>query len=235
MYVQKFVKIDDVVLGELEQVYVVLFEQLQIGVLVQELMNIVLDSKVKILLVLQMQDYFCLFLFNCGSVIFDYYIQCFLWVLMVEEGVLMEQKVSDIEFLLVCCLQVDEQQKNWVFRNLIFYKIWENNFFNQLNVDLLCVLYIIVVEYVFIKLLMVVSVYECGWFEWDDVINIVYSFYFCSQYNSEVVKNFYCYIEMVCIGDDLLMIYFLIQFCLGGVFVYFVYFIWLILFCFLSC
>ncbi len=47
MYTQKFAKIDDAALGELEQVYAALLEQLQTGVLAQELMNIAPDSKVK--------------------------------------------------------------------------------------------------------------------------------------------------------------------------------------------
>ncbi len=73
-----------------------------------------------------MQDYFRSLPLSRGSVILDHYIQC--RVLTAEEGVSMEQKVSDIESSLARCLQADEQQKNWAFRNLILYKIWENNF-----------------------------------------------------------------------------------------------------------
>lgn len=89
MYTQKFAKIDDAALGELEQVYAALLEQLQTGVLAQELMNIAPDSKVKTSLVLQMQDYFRSLPLNRGSVILDHYIQCLLRVLTAEEGVSM--------------------------------------------------------------------------------------------------------------------------------------------------
>ncbi|EHI4212827.1 lysine-N-methylase [Salmonella enterica] len=190
MYAQKFAKIDDAALGELEQVYAALLEQLQTGVLAQELMNIAPDSKVKTSLVLQMQDYFRSLPLNRGSVILDHYIQCLLRVLTAEEGVSMEQKVSD-------------------FRNLILYKIWENNFPNQPNVDPLRALYIIVAEYAFIKLLTAASVHERGRIEWDDVTNIVYSFHSRSQHNSEVAKNFHRHIETVRTGDDLSMIHLL--------------------------
>ncbi|EBC1395898.1 flagellin lysine-N-methylase [Salmonella enterica] len=196
-------------LGELEQVYAALLEQLQTGVLAQELMNIAPDSKVKTSLVLQMQDYFRSLPLNRGSVILDHYIQCLLRVLTAEEGVSMEQKVSDIESSLARCLQADEQQKNWAFRNLILYKIWENNFPNQPNVDPLRALYIIVAEYAFIKLLTAASVHERGRLEWDDVTNIVYSFHSRSQHNSEVAKNFHHHIETVRTGDDLSMIHLL--------------------------
>ncbi|EGJ4482879.1 lysine-N-methylase [Salmonella enterica] len=190
MYAQKFAKIDDAALA-------------------QELMNIAPDSKVKTSLVLQMQDYFRSLPLNRGSVILDHYIQCLLRVLTAEEGVSMEQKVSDIESSLARCLQANEQQKNWAFRNLILYKIWENNFPNQPNVDPLRALYIIVAEYAFIKLLTAASVHERGRIEWDDVTNIVYSFHSRSQHNSEVAKNFHRHIETVRTGDDLSMIHLL--------------------------
>lgn len=209
MYAQKFAKIDDVALGELEQVYAALLEQLQTGVLAQELMNIAPDSKVKTSLVLQMQDYFRSLPLNRGSVILDHYIQCLLRVLTAEEGVSMEQKVSDIESSLAHCLQADEQQGTWAFRNLILYKMWETNFPNQPNVDPLRALYIIVAEYAFIKLLTAASVHERGRLEWDDVTNIVYSFHSRSQHNSEVAKNFHRHIETVRTGDDLSMIHLL--------------------------
>lgn len=209
MYTQKFAKIDDAALGELEQVYAALLEQLQTGVLAQELMNIAPDSKVKTSLVLQMQDYFRSLPLSRGSVILDHYIQCLLRVLTAEEGVSMEQKVSDIESSLARCLQADEQQKNWAFRNLILYKIWENNFPNQPNVDPLRALYIIVAEYAFIKLLTAASVHERGRLEWDDVTNIVYSFHSRSQHSSEVAANFHRHIETVRTGDDLSMIHLL--------------------------
>ncbi|WP_373441637.1 flagellin lysine-N-methylase [Salmonella enterica] len=183
MYTQKFAKIDDAALGELEQVYAALLEQLQ--------------------------DYFRSLPLSRGSVILDHYIQCLLRVLTAEEGVSMEQKVSDIESSLARCLQADEQQKNWAFRNLILYKIWENNFPNQPNVDPLRALYIIVAEYAFIKLLTAASVHERGRLEWDDVTNIVYSFHSRSQHSSEVAANFHRHIETVRTGDDLSMIHLL--------------------------
>ncbi|ECG6087989.1 lysine-N-methylase [Salmonella enterica subsp. enterica serovar Blukwa] len=209
MYVQKFPRIDDAALGEIEQVYGTLVSQLQSGSLTQELANITPDKKFKTSLVLLMQDYFRALPPSRGSYVLDHYIQCLLRVLTVEEGVSMEQKVSDIESSLARCLQADEQQKNWAFRNLILYKIWENNFPNQPNVDPLRALYIIVAEYAFIKLLTAASVHERGRLEWDDVTNIVYSFHSRSQHNSEVAKNFHRHIETVRTGDDLSMIHLL--------------------------
>lgn len=209
MYVQKFPRIDDAALGEIEQVYGTLVSQLQSGSLTQELANITPDKKFKTSLVLLMQDYFRALPPSRGSYVLDHYIQCLLRVLTAEEGVSMEQKVSDIESSLARCLQADEQQKNWAFRNLILYKIWENNFPNQPNVDPLRALYIIVAEYAFIKLLTAASVHERGRLEWDDVTNIVYSFHSRSQHNSEVAANFHRHIETVRTGDDLSMIHLL--------------------------
>ncbi len=108
--------------------YGTLVSQLQSGSLTQELANITPDKKFKTSLVLLMQDYFRTLPPSRGSYALDHYIQCLLRVLTAEEGVSMEQKVSDIESSLARCLQADEQQKNWAFRNLILYKIWENNF-----------------------------------------------------------------------------------------------------------
>ncbi|MBE8421185.1 flagellin lysine-N-methylase, partial [Leptospira interrogans serovar Pomona] len=160
MYAQKFARIDDAALGELEQVYAALLEQLQTGVLAQELMNIAPDSKVKTSLVLQMQDYFRSLPLNRGSVILDHYIQCLLRVLMAEEGVSMVQKVSDIESSLARCLQANEQQKYWAFRNLFPYKIQENKYPNQAIVDTLSELYLILSEDDSINLLNANTVQE---------------------------------------------------------------------------
>lgn len=209
MYVQKFPRIDDAALGELEQVYGTLVSQLQSGSLTQELANITPDKKFKTSLVLLMQDYFSALPPSRGSHVLDHYIQCLLRVLTAEEGVSMEQKVSDIEASFTRSLQADEQQGSWAFRNIILYKIWENNFPNQPNVDPLRALYIIVAEYAFIKLLTAASVHERGRLEWDDVTNIVYSFHSRSQHNSEVAKNFHRHIETVRTGDDLSMIHLL--------------------------
>lgn len=54
MYVQKFPRIDDAALGEIEQVYGTLVSQLQSGSLTQELANITPDKKFKTSLVLLM-------------------------------------------------------------------------------------------------------------------------------------------------------------------------------------
>ncbi|ABX20891.1 flagellin lysine-N-methylase [Salmonella enterica] len=209
MYAQRFPRIDDAALRELEQVYGTLVSQLQSGSLTQELTNITPDKKFKTSLVLLMQDYFRALPPSRGSYVLDHYIQCLLRGLTAEKGVSMEQKVSDIEASFVRCLQADEQQGGWAFRNIILYKIWENNFPNQPNVDPLRALYIIVAEYAFIKLLTAASAHERGRLEWDDVTNIVYSFHSRSQHNSEVAKNFHRHIEMVRTGDDLSMIHLL--------------------------
>lgn len=206
---QKFTRIDDDALAELEQVYVTLVEQLRSGDLAQELRGINTDGKVKVSLVLQMQNYFRSLPLSRGSVILDQYIQCLLRTLTAEEGVAMEQSVSETERLLEKLLQEDRQHSAYALRNFILYKIWENNFPNQPEVEPLRALYIIVAEYAFIKLLIAASARERGRLEWDDVTNIVYSFHSRSQHNRDVATHFYQYIDTVRTGDDLSMIHLL--------------------------
>ncbi|EPH0321841.1 flagellin lysine-N-methylase, partial [Citrobacter freundii] len=94
-------------------------------------------------------------------------------------------------------------------KNLILYKMWENNFPNQKNVDPLRSLYMICVEYYFIKILIAASAYERTYLEKEDAINIVYSFHSLSQHNPTVHENFHKHIETVRTGDDLSMIHLL--------------------------
>lgn len=121
----------------------------------------------------------------------------------------MEQSVSETERLLEKLLQEDRQHSAYALRNFILYKIWENNFPNQPEVEPLRALYIIVAEYAFIKLLIAASARERGRLEWDDVTNIVYSFHSRSQHNRDVATHFYQYIDTVRAGDDLSMIHLL--------------------------
>ncbi|EDU7108050.1 lysine-N-methylase, partial [Salmonella enterica subsp. enterica] len=72
MYVQKFPRIDDAALGEIEQVYGTLVSQLQSGSLTQELANITPDKKFKTSLVLLMQDYFRALPPSRGSYVLDH-------------------------------------------------------------------------------------------------------------------------------------------------------------------
>ncbi|HCT5822124.1 flagellin lysine-N-methylase [Citrobacter sedlakii] len=206
---QKFSRIDDYALSELEQVYNTLISQLQNGELAKELQGMNSDRNIKVSLVLQMQNYFRSLAPSRGSVILEQYIECLLRVLTMEAGTELGQKVSETESLLDNALKQDEKYGAYALRNFIMYKIWEHNFPNQAGTEPLRALYMIVAEYVFIKLLIAASVSERGRLEWDDVINIVYSFHSRSQHNLEVASNFYQHIEAVRAGDDLSMIHLL--------------------------
>ncbi|CBG88729.1 flagellin lysine-N-methylase [Citrobacter rodentium] len=209
MVAQKFFAIDDHALAELEQVYVTLIAQLQSGETARELEGVQSDNSVKVSLVLQMQDYFLSLAPSRGSNVLDYYIQCLLRLLTAEEGADIGQRISEAETALDKRLREDEQHGAYALRNFILYKIWENNFPNQPEVEPLRALYIIVAEYAFIKLLIAASASERGRLEWEDVTNIVYSFHSRSQHNRDVAKHFHQHIETARTGDDLSMIHLL--------------------------
>lgn len=208
LFIEKFKTVDNTALAEIEPVYYALLAQLQSGELRKELSDFSADRNIKLSLVLLLQDYFRSIDGSRASGVLNYYIQCLLRVLT-KDGA--PSVVEGIEKLEATWLRVynEQNEKNIDLKNLILYKIWENNFPNQKNVDLLRFLYMITVEYYFIKMLIAASAYERTYLEKEDAINIVYSFHSLSQHSSEVYDNFHKHIETVRTGDDLSMIHLL--------------------------
>ncbi|MGV2689339.1 flagellin lysine-N-methylase [Citrobacter braakii] len=206
--VKKFNQIDNVALSEVEQIYHAIMAQLQSGELKEELSAFSADNNVKVTLVLLLQDYFRSLPVSRANGVLNYYIQCLLRTLTQEENHSVGEGVAKLEST---WQKVYEQQGEAGFdlKNFILYKIWENNFPNQKNVDPLRTLYMISVEYYFIKILIAASAYERTYLEKEDAINIVYSFHSLSQHNPIVHENFHKHIETVRTGDDLSMIHLL--------------------------
>ncbi|MFP8442673.1 flagellin lysine-N-methylase [Citrobacter braakii] len=206
--VKKFNQIDNVALSEVEQIYHAIMAQLQSGELKEELSAFSADNNVKVTLVLLLQDYFRSLPVSRANGVLNYYIQCLLRTLTQEENHSVGEGVAKLEST---WQKVYEQQGEAGFdlKNFILYKIWENNFPNQKNVDPLRTLYMISVEYYFIKILIAASAYERTYLEKEDAVNIVYSFHSRSQHNPTVHENFHKHIETVRTGDDLSMIHLL--------------------------
>ena len=157
---------------------------------------------------LLLQDYFRSLPVSRANGVLNYYIQCLLRTLTLEDNHSVGEGVAKLE---ATWQKVYEQQDEAGFdlKNFILYKIWENNFPNQKNVDPLRTLYMISVEYYFIKMLIAASAFERTYLEKEDSINIVYSFHSLSQHNPTVHENFQKHIETVRTGDDLSMIHLL--------------------------
>ncbi|MBU5602524.1 flagellin lysine-N-methylase [Citrobacter sp. S55_ASV_140] len=206
--VKKFNQIDNVALAEVEQIYHAIMTQMQSGEMREELSKFSADNNVKVNLVLLLQDYFRSLPVSRANGVLNYYIQCLLRTLTLEENHSVGDGVAKLE---ATWQKVYEQQDEAGFdlKNFILYKIWENNFPNQKNVDPLRTLYMISVEYYFIKMLIAASAYERTYLEKEDAINIVYSFHSLSQHNPTVHENFQKHIETVRTGDDLSMIHLL--------------------------
>lgn len=208
LFIEKFEPVDNTALAEIEPVYHALLAQIQSGELKQELSAFSADNNVKVNLVLLLQDYFRSLPVSRANGVLNYYIQCLLRTLTGEENHSVGEGVAKLEST---WQKVYEQQDETGFdlKNFILYKIWENNFPNQKNVDQLRTLYMISVEYYFIKMLIAASAYERTYLEKEDAINIVYSFHSLSQHNPTVHENFQKHIETVRTGDDLSMIHLL--------------------------
>ncbi|MEB7911223.1 MULTISPECIES: flagellin lysine-N-methylase [Citrobacter freundii complex] len=206
--IKKFDKIDNVALSKIEPVYQALLAQIQSGELRGELSTFSTDNKTKVTLVLLLQDYFRNLPVSRSSGVLNYYVQCLLRTLIQEEHHSVGEGVAKLE---ATWQKVYEQRDEAGFdlKNFILYKIWENNFPNQKNVDPLRTLYMISVEYYFIKMLIAASAFERTYLEKEDAINIVYSFHSLSQHNPTVHENFQKHIETVRTGDDLSMIHLL--------------------------
>ncbi|MCX8983037.1 flagellin lysine-N-methylase [Citrobacter portucalensis] len=206
--VKKFNQIDNAALSEVEQIYYAIMSQIQSGELKEELSAFSADNNVKVTLVLLLQDYFRSLPVSRANGVLNYYIQCLLITLTVEENHSVGEGVAKLE---ATWQKVYEEQSETGFdlKNFIMYKIWENNFPNQKKMDPLRTLYMISVEYYFIKMLIAASAYERTYLEKEDAINIVYSFHSLSQHNPTVHENFQKHIETVRTGDDLSMIHLL--------------------------
>lgn len=206
--VKKFNQIDNAALSEVEQIYYAIMAQIQSGELKEELSAFSTDNNVKVTLVLLLQDYFRSLPVSRANGVLNYYIQCLLRTLTAEGNHSVGEGIAKLE---ATWQKVYEEQSETGFdlKNFILYKIWENNFPNQKNVDPLRTLYMISVEYYFIKMLIAASAYERTYLEKEDAINIVYSFHSLSQHNLTVHENFQKHIETVRTGDDLSMIHLL--------------------------
>lgn len=208
LFIERFKAVDNTALAEIEPVYHALLDQLQSGELREELSDFSTDRNIKVSLVLLIQDYFRSLQVSRGGGVLDYYIQCLLRTLTQDDTHSVDEGIARLE---ATWQKVYERQDETGFdlKNLILYKIWENNFPNQKNVDPIRSLYMIGVEYYFIKMLIAASAYERTYLEKEDAINIVYSFHSRSQHNPTIHENFHKHIETVRTGDDLSMIHLL--------------------------
>ncbi|ASG43936.1 flagellin lysine-N-methylase [Citrobacter freundii] len=208
LFIEKFKAVDNTALAEIEPVYHALLEQIQSGEMREELSKFSADNNVKVNLVLLLQDYFRSLPVSRANGVLNYYIQCLLRALTSEENHSVGEGVAKLEST---WQKVYEEQGETGFdlKNFILYKIWENNFPNQKKMEPLRTLYMISVEYYFIKMLIAASAYERTYLEKEDAINIVYSFHSLSQHNPTVHENFQKHIETVRTGDDLSMIHLL--------------------------
>ncbi|EPM7551687.1 flagellin lysine-N-methylase [Citrobacter freundii] len=208
LFIEKFKAVDNTALAEIEPVYHALLEQILSGEMREELSKFAADNNVKVTLVLLLQDYFRSLPVSRANGVLNYYIQCLLRTLTEDENHSVGEGVAKLEST---WQKVYEEQGETGFdlKNFILYKIWENNFPNQKKMEPLRTLYMISVEYYFIKMLIAASAYERTYLEKEDAINIVYSFHSLSQHNPTVHENFQKHIETVRTGDDLSMIHLL--------------------------
>ncbi|MCS3462496.1 MULTISPECIES: flagellin lysine-N-methylase [Citrobacter] len=208
LFIEKFKLVDNAALSEIEPVYHALLTQLQSGELREEMSTYATDRNIKLSLVLLLQDYFRSLPVSRSSGVLKYYIECLLRTLTQDGTHSVDEGVAKLE---ATWQQVYEEQHATGFdlKNFMLYKVWENNFPNQKNADPLRTLYMISVEYYFIKMLIAASAHERTYLEKEDAINIVYSFHSLSQHNPTIHENFHKHIETVRTGDDLSMIHLL--------------------------
>lgn len=208
LFIEKFKLVDNAALSEIETVYHALLTQLQSGELREEMSTYATDRNIKLSLVLLLQDYFRSLPVSRSSGVLKYYIECLLRTLTQGGTHSVDEGIAKLE---ATWQQVYEEQHATGFdlKNFMLYKVWERNFPNQKNADPLRTLYMISVEYYFIKMLIAASAYERTYLEKEDAINIVYSFHSLSQHNLTVHENFQKHIETVRTGDDLSMIHLL--------------------------
>lgn len=209
MFIEKIEIIDDASLVEIENAYAILAGQLQSGEMKQELAALSTDKKVKVSLVLLMQDFFRKKATTRGSGVLNYYIDYLLHALFAQQDAGLEEKITAIENAWQEIVLPSFEESAFAIKNFILYKFWQNNFPNYQGVPPLRALYMIVAEYYFIKLLASACAKHKGSIERDDLVNIVYSFHSLSQHNKALTETFYGHIESVRSGDDLSMIHLL--------------------------
>ncbi len=174
-----------------------------------ELAAVSADDKVKISLLMLMQDYFRNSQISRGSSVINNYIECLLRHLLSGEEINIEKKISVLETAWLEQVIPTMQGSEFALKNFILYKFWQNNFPNQPDIAPLRALFMIVAEYYFIKMLMSACVKERGHADIEDLTNIIYSFHSLSQHNKSVAEAFYRHIESVRLGDDISMIHLL--------------------------
>ena len=209
IFIEKYETIDDDNLAEIEGAYASLAGQLQSGEMKAELATVPADNKVKMSLIMLMQDYFRNAQISRGSQVINHYVECLLRQLVAGEEIKIEEKISDLEVVWQQQVIPTMQGSDFAIKNFILYKFWQNNFPNQPGIPSLRALYMIVAEYYFIKLLMSACAKERGHADIEDLTNIVYSFHSLSQHNKAVTDAFYRHIESVRLGDDISMIHLL--------------------------
>ncbi|MBU5385521.1 flagellin lysine-N-methylase [Citrobacter cronae] len=208
LFTEKFDQIDNNALGKIELIYNTLSGQLQSGELKDELSTYSRDKTIKRALILILQNYFCNIEPGRSSGVLNYYIQCLLRVLTLENTHTIDEGIDGLEsaWQRLCKTQ---NETGFDLKNLILYKLWNSNFPNQQNDGTLRALYMLCAEYYFIKMLIAASAYERTYLEKEDAINIVYSFHSLSQHNTVIPRDFHKHIETVRTGDDLSMIHLL--------------------------
>lgn len=208
LFIQKHDQVDNAELIEIERFYQAIMVQLQSDELSKELSGFSADQTIKRTLILLLQDYFRSLPSSRASGVLGYYIQCLLQTLSLDGKESIDEGIAALETKWQQVYK-EKTEASFDFKNLILYKIWKSNFPNQKSADPLRTLYMISVEYYFIKMLIAASAYERTYLEKEDAINIVYSFHSLSQHNPTIHENFQKHIETVRTGDDLSMIHLL--------------------------
>ncbi|KGB01574.1 flagellar biosynthetic fliU domain protein [Enterobacteriaceae bacterium ATCC 29904] len=209
IFIEKYESIDDDNLPAVEGAYALLAEQLHTGQMKAELATLSADNKVKMSLIMLMQDFFRNAQMSRGSEVINHYIECLLRQMVSGEEINVEEKIGRLEGVWRDEVIPNMQGSEFAIKNFILYKFWQNNFPNQPGIPPLRALYIVIAEYYFIKLLMSACTKERGHADIEDLTNIVYSFHSLSQHNKAVTDAFYRHIESVRLGDDISLIHLL--------------------------
>lgn len=210
LYMGKLTVVDESTLPEIDSFYTALIEQIHSGVMHQEMATFASDGKDKTALIFLMQNYFRKYSSARGSEILKYYIDYMLTALVVDGEDSFMLRVLEIERDGGEIVQKDLSDFEFMFRNLVLYKFWQNDFPNQTERPPLQALYLIIAEYHFMRFIILAYAKAKGGIEINDVINIVYSFHSLSQHDKNVKDEFYKHIETLRAGDDLSMIHLLV-------------------------
>lgn len=203
LFLEKIESIDESTIGQIESVHAQLVQQLQNGEVMGDITG---DYRIKASMTVLMQNYFRTKRLSRGGKVITQYIDSLLRVLAVENALTLEEKIADIEQVWQRIVLPEIGKTPFALKNYILYKFWQNDFPDMTSGTPLRGLYMIVVEYYFIKLLVAAHAKEMGTANLDDLINVIYSFHSSSQHNKAVTENFYHYIENLRMGDDLSLV-----------------------------